>query len=91
MASRRAPGGDDESGNLPRVLAAPALGDSNVCRPVSIAPTSVVKPQVVGARAGDVERHARCRARGDLDVARAVENFGDPVVRIGDVPVETST
>src|SRR4029453_3599046 len=48
-------------------------------------------PQVVGARRRDMERHAGCRARcGDLDVAREVpiENFGDPVVRVGDVPGE---
>ena len=65
---------------------------SNVRRPVSMAPTSATKPlrwSALGAET--VERHSRFAARcGDLDVAREVpvENLGDPVVRVGDVPVE---
>ena len=84
--------GDDESGHIPRVLATPALGA------LERAPTgehgadlSGQAPQVVGARRRDAERHPGSPARcGDLDLAREVpvENLGDPVVRVSDVPVE---
>jgi hypothetical protein len=54
--------GDDEGGHIPRVLAAPAVGD------LERAPTgeegadlSHQAPQVVGARRRDVEREVRCR------------------------------
>ena len=76
--------GGDESGNVPWVPAAPAVGAlERAPAGQHGADLGHQAPQVVGARRRDAERHARSRARcGDLDLAREVpvENLGDPVV-----------
>ena len=84
--------GDDEGGHIPRVLAAPAVGDlERAPAGEEGADLGHQPPQVLGARRRDAEREVGCRDRHrDLDVAREVpvEHFGDPVVRVGDVAVE---
>ena len=68
--------GGDENGHIPWMLAAPAAGD------LERAPTREhgahlghQAPQVVGARRGDAERHARRPARcGDFDVAEKYQS-----------------
>ena len=82
--------GGDESGHIPRVLAAPAAGalerapTGEHCADLS---HQALGWSALGAETWNVMRRSRARHR-DVDVAREVpvENFGDPVVASATYP-----